>query len=179
MNSQPSSVSAIKLTAKQIRQTMRTTRLSLSAEQQAQAERRICQQALELIKQHQANHIALYLPVDGEISTKLLIKTLWQQGKNIYLPVLHPFSAGHLLFLCYRPDTPMRRNKFGIEEPVLDVRNIFPIDSLDIIFTPLVACDKEGNRLGMGGGFYDRSLQNWQKKKLSSDRFSTSLSAIG
>ena len=56
----------------------------------------------------------------------------------------------------------MLKNKFGIWEPKLNVQNVLPLDELDILFTPLVAFDKQGNRLGMGGGFYDRTLQNWQ-----------------
>ena len=56
----------------------------------------------------------------------------------------------------------MLKNKFGILEPKLNVQNVLPLDELDILFTPLVAFDKQGNRLGMGGGFYDRTLQNWQ-----------------
>ena len=55
-------------------------------------------------------------------------------------------------------------NQFGILEPPLNVQEILPTEKLDIIFTPLVAFDKQGNRLGMGGGFYDRTLQDWRSK---------------
>ena len=146
----------------QLRQQIRKTRANLTALQQQQAEDSITQQALALIEERNAQHIALYLSFDGEISTEKLIKTLWAQGKQVYLPVLHPFNPNHLLFLRYLPDTPMLKNKFGIWEPKLNVQNVLPLDELDILFTPLVAFDKEGNRLGMGGGFYDRTLQNWQ-----------------
>ena len=47
----------------------------------------------------------------------------------------------------------MLKNKFGIWEPKLNVQNVLPLKELDILFTPLVAFDKQGNRLGMGGGF--------------------------
>lgn len=146
----------------QLRQQIRKTRANLTALQQQQAEDSITQQALALIEERNAQHIALYLSFDGEISTEKLIKTLWAQGKQVYLPVLHPFNPNHLLFLRYLPDTPMLKNKFGIWEPKFNVQNVLPLDELDILFTPLVAFDKQGNRLGMGGGFYDRTLQNWQ-----------------
>ena len=146
----------------QLRQQIRKTRANLTALQQQQAENSITQQALALIEERNAQHIALYVSFDGEISTDKLIKTLWAQDKHVYLPVLHPFNPNHLLFLRYLPDTPMLKNKFGIWEPKLNVQNVLPLDELDILFTPLVAFDKEGNRLGMGGGFYDRTLQNWQ-----------------
>ncbi|MBN6078736.1 5-formyltetrahydrofolate cyclo-ligase [Aggregatibacter actinomycetemcomitans] len=149
-------------TRQQLRQQMRKTRRELTALQQQQAAQNITEQALALIEQHHAQNIGLYLAFDGEISTQPLIERLWQQGKNVYLPVLHPFCRGHLLFLHYLPDTPMKRDKFGILEPHLNVHNVLPLAQLDMIFTPLVAFDKQGNRLGMGGGFYDRTLQNRQ-----------------
>ena len=146
----------------QLRQQIRKTRANLTALQQQQAENSITQQALALIEERNAQHIALYVSFDGEISTEKLIKTLWAQDKHVYLPALHPFNPNHLLFLRYLPDTLMLKNKFGIWEPKLNVQNVLPLDELDILFTPLVAFDKQGNRLGMGGGFYDRTLQNWQ-----------------
>ena len=148
----------------QLRQQMRETRQKQTALQQQQAAQHITEKALKLIEQQRAKNIALYLAFDGEISTKPLINQLWQQGKHVYLPVLHPFVHGHLLFLRYLPDTPMKANKFGILEPHLNVKSVLPIEQLDIIFTPLVAFDKLGNRLGMGGGFYDRTLQNSQHR---------------
>ena len=146
----------------QLRQKIRKTRANLTALQQQQAEDSITQQALALIEERNAQHIALYVSFDGEISTEKLIKTLWAQDKHVYLPVLHPFNPNHLLFLRYLPETPMVKNKFGIWEPKLNVQNVLPLDELDILFTPLVAFDKQGNRLGMGGGFYDRTLQHWR-----------------
>ncbi|MDO4431203.1 MAG: 5-formyltetrahydrofolate cyclo-ligase [Lonepinella koalarum] len=147
-----------------IRRQIRKTRQNLTALEQQQAEIAITEQALQLIEQRQANNIALYLSFDGEISTRLLIERLWKQGKQVYLPVLHPFCAGHLLFLKYDQNTPLVPNQFGILEPVLDVTKVLPLNELEIIFTPLVAFDKQGNRLGMGGGFYDRTLQHWQQQ---------------
>ncbi|MFC2552439.1 MAG: 5-formyltetrahydrofolate cyclo-ligase [Rodentibacter sp.] len=148
----------------QIRSQIRKTRANLTVFQQQLAEQSITQQALALIEQRQAQNIALYFSFDGEISTSSLINALWAQHKNLYLPVLHPFAKGHLLFLRYSPDTPMVKNQFGIWEPKLNVQNVLPLNELDILFTPLVAFDKQGNRLGMGGGFYDRTLQNWPQK---------------
>lgn len=106
-----------------------------------------------------AESVAVFLSFDGELDTSPLIQQLWQQGKRVYLPVLHPFCAGHLLFLRYAPDTELVRNHLKIMEPRLDVRQVLPLPQLDILLTPLVAFDHQGQRLGMGGGFYDRTLQ--------------------
>ena len=56
----------------------------------------------------------------------------------------------------------MTQNKFGIAEPVLDVSQLIPLPELQLIGLPLVAFDQHANRMGMGGGFYDRTLQNVQ-----------------
>ncbi len=54
-------------------------------------------------------------------------------------------------------------NRLKIREPKLDVRDVLPLDQLNVLITPLVAFDQQGQRLGMGGGFYDRTLQNWRQ----------------
>ncbi|PHM64836.1 5-formyltetrahydrofolate cyclo-ligase [Xenorhabdus stockiae] len=149
---------------KSIRQDIRQLRKNLSPEQQL----RFALQAAERVMEHpkilQAKKIALYLSFDGELDTRPLIQQLWQQNKQVYLPVLHPFSRNHLLFLRYQPDTPLIRNQFRIEEPPLDIRQVLPVSELDIMFIPLVAFDRSGQRLGMGGGFYDRTLARWQQQ---------------
>lgn len=108
----------------QIRRQIRKRRQQLTASERMQAEHNITAQALRLIEQRQAQHIALYLSFDSEISTRLLIERLWQQGKAVCLPVLHPFCDGHLLFLRYSPNTVMVKNRFAITEPLLDIRHI-------------------------------------------------------
>ncbi|MGC6407250.1 5-formyltetrahydrofolate cyclo-ligase [Bisgaard Taxon 45] len=148
----------------QIRHDIRKRRQKLTALEQQQAETAITDKALQLIEQKKAHNLALYLSFDGEVSTHKLIKCLWQQGKQVTLPVLHPFCPGHLLFLRYHPASIMDKNQFGILEPKLNLQDVVPLSELEIIFTPLVAVDKQGNRLGMGGGFYDRTLQGWQEK---------------
>jgi 5-formyltetrahydrofolate cyclo-ligase len=142
----------------ELRKVFRDKRLELSSEQQEQA----ALQLVEQYKQHDifknARNVALYLSFNGEINTRALIEHLWSLNCNIYIPILHPFCKGHLLFQAFTEYTPMQANHFGIDEPKLDLRYVCPIQELDIIFTPLVAFDNQGNRLGMGGGFYDRTL---------------------
>ena len=142
----------------QLRKLIRQRRQQLSPEQQQQAANDLVSQALALPALSYSQHIALYLANDSELDTFPLIQTLWQQGKQVYLPVLHPFSAGYLLFVQYQQDTLLYPNKFGIPEPLPACHRLRPVNQLDIIFTPLVAFDAAGNRLGMGGGFYDRTL---------------------
>ncbi|NOH69760.1 5-formyltetrahydrofolate cyclo-ligase [Vibrio pectenicida] len=149
------------LSRQNYRQLIRTQRNQLSQEDQSQAAKSLVKHFLSLPEINQAQHIALYLPADGEIDTSLLINRLIIVGKNIYLPVIHPFSAGHLLFLSYESTTTMVSNRYNILEPKLMKDAIIPANQLDIICTPLVAFDKQGHRLGMGGGYYDRTLAPW------------------
>ena len=151
----------------QLRKLIRQRRQQLRPAQQQQAANDLVSQALALPALNNSQHIALYLANDSELDTFPLIQTLWQQGKQLYLPVLHPFAAGYLLFVRYDKDTLLYPNRFGIPEPLAECHRLLPVDQLDIIFTPLVAFDLKGNRLGMGGGFYDRTLSQLPAKSRS------------
>jgi len=146
-----------------IRQQVRQQRRLLTPAQQQSFALQAAEQVMAHPRIQAAQHIAVFLSFDGELDTQPLIQQLWQHNKAVYLPVLHPFSAGHLLFLAYQPETPLVINRLKIREPQLDVRQVLPLAKLDVILTPLVAFDSQGERLGMGGGFYDRTLQQWQQ----------------
>ncbi|WP_431225161.1 5-formyltetrahydrofolate cyclo-ligase [Serratia sp. L9] len=146
-----------------IRNEIRQRRRALTPTQQQNFAQRIATRVTQHPHIQAAQSIAVFLSFDGELDTGPLIEQLWQQGKRVYLPVLHPFSPGNLLFLRYAADTPLVRNRFKILEPALDVRSVLPVSQLDVVLTPLVAFDSLGQRLGMGGGFYDRTLQNWRQ----------------
>lgn len=148
----------------QVRHQIRTLRQAITELEQAVAAQKLLTQLCAQPKIQQANHIAIYLPRDGELDGLPFIKWCWQQQKSVYLPVIHPFTKGQLLFLKYQSNTPMHLSRYGINEPKLDVRLIKHVDEIDVILTPLVAFDSTGNRLGMGGGFYDRTLAHWYEK---------------
>ncbi|MFE0586188.1 5-formyltetrahydrofolate cyclo-ligase [Pantoea vagans] len=151
------------LQRQEIRQQVHHLRRAMTDEQQAQAAEQLAELALNYAPLSAARNIALFLSVDGELNTRPLIARLWHLKKAVYLPVLHPFSPGNLLFLRYSPDTPLLPNKLRIPEPPLDIRQLITLDQLDLMLVPLVAFDQHGQRLGMGGGFYDRTLQNWRQ----------------
>lgn len=146
-----------------IRKTVRTRRKSLSLQDQQIAATELLSQFQNFIISNPVRRIAIYLAFDGEICTRPLIEWCWQQGIEVSLPILHPEREGHLLFMPYCAQTPMVKNRFGIDEPVLNQDSCWDQETIDMIFTPLVAFDDQGNRLGMGGGFYDRTLENWHQ----------------
>ena len=148
---------------KTLRAEIKLRRENLSKLQQQQAEQQLVKQLSQHPSVKDAKHLAIYLSHKGELQTQAFIQWCWQHQKRVYLPVIHPFCSGHLLFLRYSQDTEMVANHYGILEPKLKVKNLKPLPELDLILTPLVAFDDRGNRLGMGGGFYDRTLAVCEK----------------
>lgn len=102
-----------------------------------------------------ARRIAMYVPVGRELDSLPLAHQAWSRGRSLFLPVI---SGSAMRFAPFRPGTEMRPNQFGILEPVTHRGELLGARHLDVIVAPLVAFDEEGNRLGMGGGYYDRTL---------------------
>ncbi len=102
-----------------------------------------------------ARRLAIYLPAAGELDCTPMALQAWRRGRQVFLPVI----AGRTLrFAPFHPGSDLRANRFGIPEPVTPRRNWRNARQLDVIVAPLVAFDSDGRRLGMGGGFYDRTL---------------------
>jgi 5-formyltetrahydrofolate cyclo-ligase len=145
-------------TQKTLRQQYRALRQQLSEIQQEHAARALLANCMQLPVMQDATYIACYLSNDGEINPTYLIEWCWQQGKTVLLPIIDPVQEGHLVFMPYHATSLMVINQYGIAEPQYEPAEAADIHSIDIIFTPLVAFDSLGNRLGMGGGYYDRTL---------------------
>lgn len=149
---------------RQLRRSMRQRRRKLSPAHARNASRQILSHLSRDQYLLRADRIALYMANDGEIDPGDLLQDALQRKVACYLPVLQPLRRGHLHFVRYRDQERMRRNRFGIAEPRLKPGNIADPWTLDIIFLPLVAFDREGNRLGMGGGYYDRTLASLRQR---------------
>ncbi len=143
-----------------LRRQLRQTRRHLSNEEQALAAEQLTTQFVSSPLSNtltQNTRVALYLSNDGEISPNSLCEYLWQHDVDLYLPVL---DGKALRFARYTSTSKWAENRFGIKEPVASET----IDGLelDAVFLPLVGFDIEGGRLGMGGGFYDRTFEHKQ-----------------
>jgi 5-formyltetrahydrofolate cyclo-ligase len=101
--------------------------------------------------------VAFYLPNDGEIDARVLATALMQRGKRCYLPRLHLDGSHRVWFLRYRNGDALEKNHLGIPEPRMHAQRL-PAWALQVVLMPLVGFDRAGNRLGMGGGFYDRTF---------------------
>ncbi|MEE9253872.1 MAG: 5-formyltetrahydrofolate cyclo-ligase [Pseudomonadales bacterium] len=107
-----------------------------------------------------AARIAFYVAQDGEIDPADLMTWCLKANKRCYLPVLAPgHHEGFLWFGRARLGDALKPNRFGIPEPVRSIERRLNPWTLDVVLVPLVAFDERGHRLGMGGGFYDRSLE--------------------
>ncbi len=158
------------MTARTLRQTIRQQRRALSFSESVTCAEQLAQHAARHPLLLRSTRIAAYLATDGEIDPMPLLETLWSAGKQVYLPVLVPFSRQKLWFARFNPGDMLACNRFGIPEPVR--RCLIKPCALDLVLTPLVAFDVSGHRVGMGGGFYDRTFaflqqrQYWKKPGL-------------
>ena len=112
-----------------------------------------------------ARRIGVYLAADGELDPAPLIDAAVAAGKRCYLPVLHPFAGPALWFCEWQPGDPLVPNRYAIPEPLVTQRALRSARELDLLLVPLVAFDDAGSRLGMGGGYYDRTLAYLQLRR--------------
>ena len=160
------------LNRNELRRSLREQRRALTPQQRAKAATALDR----ILGRHplfiRSQHIAFYLPNDGEMDLHPLIHRALGMGKKCYLPVLSPLYHNRLWFAPYHSEAELALNRFGIPEPVSNWAAMRPAWTLDLVLTPLVAFDASGNRLGMGGGYYDRTLaylarrRYWRKPHL-------------
>lgn len=141
-----------------LRQQLRALRRGLSVTERQRAARAVADRLTGWSWFAGASRIAGYWACDGELDPMPLLEFARLAGQRVYLPVLADSPSQSLWFACYRPDAPMRRNRFNIPEPEMPPEEWLQPSALDLVLVPLVAFDLTGTRLGMGGGFYDRSF---------------------
>jgi len=139
----------------QLRQRNRKLRAGLDAAKLAEAAKCLAQRILALDEYHQSQQLAVYFAVNGEIGLDPVIDHALAAGKQVYLPNLDQQA---LRFSPYFHAQKMRINKFRLPEPDVDDSEMLLPGELDLVLAPLVVFDGERNRIGMGGGFYDRSF---------------------
>lgn len=142
----------------QLRRDMRRRRQTLSHAEQLAASRRFARRLSSSLIFRRARHVGLYLAADGELDPLPALLGADNANRTLYLPVLPKHADAVLHFVRWTPGEPLIANRYGIGEPAIQGRRLTPLWRLDLLLLPLVAFDADGNRLGMGGGFYDRAL---------------------
>ena len=148
---------------KQLRRELRARRRALGAGERRLAERRFARNLRRELGPRRARHVAVYHVADGELSPLPGLAQRRFQGTRLYLPVLDPVYRGRLRFHLWRREKRLRANRFGIGEP-RRLERARADWALDVLLIPLVGFDDRGHRLGMGGGFYDRTLANFARR---------------
>lgn len=139
-----------------LRGELRARRRALTPRARRAAALRVAGRLPQLRAWRRARHIGLYLPADGELDPGPVLRRAWQEGRRTYLPVLR--AGKRLAFRALTPRTALRANALGLLEPAGPRAPQRPLAAIDLLIVPLVGFDGLGRRLGMGGGFYDRTL---------------------
>ncbi|HYW91134.1 MAG TPA: 5-formyltetrahydrofolate cyclo-ligase [Gammaproteobacteria bacterium] len=156
-----------------LRREMRRRRRELSADQRFHRGRAMSRIITALPLFRNSRRIALFLATDGEMDPGTVMQHAQAMDKQVFLPVLagSPRRVG-LRFVRHAPGEVLVANRFGIPEPLPDPGRVINPRFLDLVMAPLVAFDDHGNRLGMGGGYYDRTFEflrlrrSWRKPRL-------------
>ncbi len=146
-----------------LRREMRSRRRALPGIRRQLADRALVRHLINLPAYRRARNLAVYWPADGEVDVRAIAEHAWSRGKHLYLPVVG--QAGTMRFVRWQRSGKLRKNRYGIPEPVGAGRRA-PVGELDLVVMPLVAFDGRGNRLGMGGGYYDRALGMTRRRPL-------------
>ncbi|MET0119776.1 MAG: 5-formyltetrahydrofolate cyclo-ligase [Candidatus Thiodiazotropha sp. 6PLUC9] len=141
-----------------LRQQIKAKRRQLSRQTLKRHSLQISRLASNLKAFRQSKRIAFYHAVSGEIDPYPLLTEALRSAKTPYLPILRNIPDIGLLFAPYSYNSKLKANKFGIPEPIFKYQQLISPWSLDMVFVPLIAFDLEGNRIGMGGGYYDRTF---------------------
>lgn len=147
----------------QLRKALRQARRDLPRRIRLQNERSICARLSRLYLVNKSRRIASYLSADGEVDLTGLHHSSIGHRVQFLLPVLRKTGPNRLFFSLYLPGEPLLNNRFGIPEPDLHHSPPVSLRSIDLVLMPLVGFDAELNRMGMGGGFYDRTFAFLQR----------------
>ena len=147
------------LSKQALRKRYRAKRASLSNTVRLEASQALCARIQALSVYQNAEHIALYHAIKGEIDLHPLWLSAHAAGKTCYMPVVN-VQYKTLLFLPATPDTPHTISALHIPEPNVTHHDARAPHALDLMLTPLIAFDTHGTRLGTGGGYYDRTLEH-------------------
>lgn len=138
------------------RMLMRAKRMSLSRKEAAIAADKVADAVISLKEYQEARVLLAYIAVQGELDVSKIVNDAKNNGKKVAFPLCA--ENGRLRLLIPNKETAFKKGAYGIPEP--DASDSHEINSreLDLIIAPGLAFDMSGNRLGQGGGYYDRLL---------------------
>lgn len=144
---------------KEYRKKVLARRAAVPAEERALKSRLIMEAVLALPEVAAARVISVYVDFRNEVETRELITRLLAMGKTVALPVVH-FDTWEMSFTAVDSLDCLIKTEKHLMEPAPGSGHEVPIETLELILAPGAAFDRQGYRMGYGGGFYDRLLQN-------------------
>lgn len=141
-------------TTKNLRIDALEARRSMTSSARSRASRRIVDGFLNSRYFYASETIGCYVSMWDEVDTGAIIERAWRAKKRIFLPLTG--AHGRMHFRETLPESVLAKNDFGLWEPVSGQR--IDVRKLDVVVTPLVAFDDHMNRIGMGGGYFDRTF---------------------
>ena len=139
-----------------LRSRLLAARAGLSAAQRTEAARAIRDALLDRPELQMAGTVAAYYSIGTEPDTRGLVYALWKRGSYVLLPRLRP--DGDLDWASYEGPDSLVPGPRGLLEPAEPPRGVDAVARADAVLVPALAVDRAGNRLGRGGGSYDRAL---------------------
>jgi 5-formyltetrahydrofolate cyclo-ligase len=144
-----------------LRAHMKAWRASLDAAEMARAGAALAGHGLDFLPSLPPGSVVSgFAPMPDELRIWPLLRRLAESGVGLALPVMQG-NALPLLFRAWKPGDPMDKGVWDIAQPKADKPELEP----DILLVPLLAFDRQGWRLGYGGGFYDRTLSGLRSRK--------------
>lgn len=150
----------------ELRTHFRNQRRSIDAKAQALAAAKVSDLVDQIPEMKAAKTVAFYWPIDGELNPLPLMREHLRQGLRCTLPVTGAASSGGLQFQWVKATTRFQKDRFGIPTPCHVASAIVEAEAHDVMITPCVGFTREGNRLGFGGGYYDRLFAKLPKSVL-------------
>lgn len=139
----------------QLRRIMRAKRSLISGAERERLSHMACKRLLATPLWKDANAVALFVSLSEEISSRELLEQAFLDGKQLYLPKISPVEKGFMDFYECASLSDLKKRKFGLLEPDASGK---ALSRVDLMIVPGLAFDRSGNRLGYGGGYYDRYL---------------------
>ncbi len=154
-NPTPSLMSDAKAAKDELRRRLRQRRAAITPAQRNDAAHAAANHIANLPHWAGCRRLGLYLANDNEFDPAPIAALARARGSALYLPVIGADSS--LTFAHWAADVDLHSNRYGIPEPDAGAARVGLVD-LDLVLVPLVGWDRSGGRLGMGGGYYDRTL---------------------
>jgi 5-formyltetrahydrofolate cyclo-ligase len=132
--------------------------VQMSKEDRILQSRQICEQIIHSDAYRKSSVVMVYLSLPHEVETTLLILDAWQQGKTVAVPKVS-WQQRHMIPVELTSlDVGLKEGHCGLRNPINGVP--VPFEEIDMIITPGLAFDANGNRLGRGGAFYDNFFKH-------------------